>query len=64
MPAPPSTVFFNSKDVGMGVSGTYEGDQAELTGLIGKKSLTLQVTLLRLTNLRGVESFALQAAKG
>jgi hypothetical protein len=28
-PAPPSTVFFNAKDVGMGVTGTYEGDQAE-----------------------------------
>ena len=49
--------FFNAKDVGMGVTGTYEGDQAELTGtaLIGKRSLTLQVTLLRLTDLRGVQ---------
>ena len=38
-PAPASTVFFNAKDIGMGVSGTYEGDQAELTGtaLIGKR---------------------------
>jgi hypothetical protein len=36
----------------MGVSGTYEGDQAELTGtaLIGKRSLTLQVSLLRLAD--------------
>jgi hypothetical protein len=50
----------------MGVTGTYEGDQAELTGtaLIGKRSLTLQVTLLRLTDLRGVESFRLQPANG
>jgi hypothetical protein len=51
--SPPSShVFFNAKDVGMGVSGIYEGDQAELTGtaLIGKRSLTLQVSLLRLAD--------------
>jgi hypothetical protein len=65
-PPPSSTVLSNAKDVGMGVSGTYEGDQAELTGtaLIGKTSLTLQVTLLRLTDFRGVESSLLQAARG
>jgi hypothetical protein len=64
-PAPSSHVLVNAKDVGMGVSGTYEGDQAELTGtaLIGKTSLTLQVTLLRLTDLRGMEPTLLQAAK-
>jgi len=61
-PPPSDHVFFNAKDVGMGISGTYEDDQVELTGtaLIGKKSLTLQATLLRLTDLRGVGS--LQAA--
>jgi hypothetical protein len=43
---PPSHVFFNAKNVGIGVSGTYAGDQAELTGiaLVGKRSLTLHVT--------------------
>jgi hypothetical protein len=57
-PPPPNHVLFNANNVGMGISGTYEGDQAELTGtaLIGKRSLTLQLTLLRLTDLRGVES--------
>src|SRR4029077_14963412 len=30
---PPSHVFFNAKNVGIGVSGTYEDDQAELTGI-------------------------------
>jgi len=51
---PPTHVLFNAKDVGIGVTGTYEGDQAELTGtaLIGKKSLTLQVTLLKLAELK------------
>ena len=50
---PPSHVFFNAKNVGIGVSGTYEGDQAELTGtaLVGKRSLTLHVTLLKLAEL-------------
>lgn len=51
---PPSHVFFNGKDVGIGVTGTYEGDQAELTGvaLVGKRSLTLHVTLLRMAELK------------
>jgi hypothetical protein len=50
---PPSHVFFNAKNVGIGVSGTYEDDQAELTGiaLVGNRSLTLHVTLLRLAEL-------------
>jgi hypothetical protein len=45
-------LFFNAKDVGVGVTGSYEGDQAELTGtaLIGKRSLTLQISLLRLAD--------------
>jgi hypothetical protein len=51
---PPSHVFFNAKNVGIGVSGTYEDDQAELTGIamVGKRSLTLHVTLLRLAELK------------
>ena len=50
---PPSHVFFNAKNVGIGVSGTYEVDQAELTGiaLVGNRSLSLRVTLLRLAEL-------------
>jgi T3SS negative regulator,GrlR len=65
-PAPHNHVFFDAKDVGMGVSGSYEGDQAELTGtaLIGKKSLSLKVTLLRLTDLQGVVSLPLQPTNG
>jgi hypothetical protein len=57
-PPPSSHLFFNAENVGVGITGTYEGDQAELTGtaLIGKRSLALQVTLLRLTDLRGVAS--------
>jgi hypothetical protein len=59
-------LFFNAENVGVGITGTYEGDQAELTGtaLIAKRSLALQVTLLRLTDLRGVESFPVRAANG
>jgi hypothetical protein len=50
---PPSHVLFNASNVGIGVTGTYESDQAELTGfaLVGKRSLTLRVTLLRLAEL-------------
>ena len=63
---PSSHLFFNAENVGVGITGTYEDDRAELTGtaLIGKRSLTLQVTLLRLTDLRGVESFPVRAANG
>jgi hypothetical protein len=45
-------VFFDAKDVGVGVSGSYEGDQAELTGtaLVGKRSLTVHVTLQKLAD--------------
>ena len=40
-PLPSDHVFFNATDVGIGVTGTYEGDQAHLTGtaVVGKKSL-------------------------
>jgi hypothetical protein len=50
---PPSHVLFNARNVGIGVTGTYESDQAQLTGfaLVGKRSLTLRVTLLRLAEL-------------
>ena len=38
-------MFFNETDVGIGVTGTYQGDDAELTGtsLVGKKSLGVLV---------------------
>jgi len=51
---PPSHVFFGAKNVGIGVSGTYEGDRAELTGtaLVGTRSLSFLVTLLRLAELK------------
>jgi hypothetical protein len=53
MPPPPDHVFYNTKDVGIGVTGTYEGDQAELTGtaLVGKRSLGVHVTLRMLAGL-------------
>ena len=65
-PPPSGHLFFSAEDVGVGITGTYEDDRAELTGtaLIGKRSLALQVTLLRLTDLRGVESFPVRAANG
>ena len=39
----------------MGLSGTYEGDQAELTAtvLVGKRSLTVQLTLRKLADIDG-----------
>jgi hypothetical protein len=45
-------VFFNAKDVGIGVTGSYEGDQAELTGtaLVGKRSLTVHVIMRKLAD--------------
>jgi hypothetical protein len=51
-PPPLSHVFFNAKDVGIGVSGSYESDRAELTGtaLVGKRSLTVHVTLRKLAD--------------
>jgi hypothetical protein len=37
----------------MGISGSYEGDQAELTGtaLVGKRSLTLHLSLRKLADI-------------
>ena len=54
-PPPPSHLYFNEKDIGAGLSGTYEGDQAELTAtvLLGKRSLTLQLTLRKLADNEG-----------
>ena len=52
-PPPSSHLFFNAKDIGMGVTGTYEGDAAELTGtaLVGKRSLTVHLTLRKLADI-------------
>ncbi len=51
-PPPSSHLFFKAKDVGIGVTGTYEGDRAELTGtaLVGKRSLTVHLSLRRLAD--------------
>jgi hypothetical protein len=51
-PPPPSHLYFNEKDIGAGLSGTYDGDQAELTAtvLLGKRSLTLQLNLRKLAD--------------
>lgn len=52
-PAPVNHLFFGAKDVGVGITGTYEGDCAKLTGtaLIGKKSLSFQMSLRRLADI-------------
>jgi hypothetical protein len=51
-PAPSGHLFFGAKDVGMGVSGPYANDQAELTGtaLIGKRSSAVRLTLQKLAD--------------
>jgi hypothetical protein len=40
-PPPTGHLYFNARDVGVGLSGTYEGDQAELTAtvIVGKRVL-------------------------
>ena len=52
-PPPSSHLFFSAEDVGVGITGTYEGDQAELTAAvsIGKRCLTLQMTLQKLADI-------------
>lgn len=52
-PPPSNHLFFNAKDVGMGVTGTYEGDQAELTGtaLVGKRCVTVHLILRKLADI-------------
>jgi hypothetical protein len=49
---PRDHVFFNAKDVGIGVTGSYKGDQAELTGtaLVGKRCLTVHVIMRKLAD--------------
>ena len=51
-PPPSGHLFSNAKNVGMGVTGTYAGDQAELTGtaLVGKTSLTVHLILRKLVD--------------
>jgi hypothetical protein len=51
-PPPSGHLFSNAENVGMGVTGTYAGDQAELTGtaLIGKRSLTVHLILRKLAD--------------
>lgn len=51
--APSGHLFFGAQDVGMGIHGTYEGDQAELTGtaLVGKRSTAVQLTLRMLADI-------------
>jgi hypothetical protein len=52
-PPPSNHVLFNANEVGMGISGSYDGDQAELTGtaLVGKRSLPLRIMLRKLTDI-------------
>jgi hypothetical protein len=52
-PPPPGHLYFNARDIGAGLTGTYEGDQAELTATVnvGKRSLTLQLTLRKLADI-------------
>jgi len=52
-PPPSNHVLFNANEVGMGISGRYEGDQAQLTGtaLVGKRSLTLHLSLRKLADI-------------
>jgi hypothetical protein len=51
-PPPSGHLFSGAENVGMGVSGTYAGDQAELTGtaLVGKRSLTVHLILRKLAD--------------
>jgi T3SS negative regulator,GrlR len=51
-PPPSGHLFYDAKDVGMGVSGTYEGDNVELTGtaLVGKRSLMVHLILRKLAD--------------
>ena len=50
---PCNHLFFNAKDVGMGVTGTYADDQAELSGtaLVGKRSVTVHLSLRKLAHI-------------
>jgi hypothetical protein len=52
-PPPSDHLLFSASEVGMGISGRYEGDQAELTGtvVIGKRCVTLQIALRKLADI-------------
>jgi hypothetical protein len=52
-PPPPNHLFYNAVEVGMGIAGTYSGDQAELTGtaLVGKRSLAVRLTFQKLVDI-------------
>ena len=52
-PPPSNHVLFNANEVGMGISRSYDGDQAQLTGtaLVGKRSLTLHLSLRKLADI-------------
>jgi hypothetical protein len=45
-------LFFEAQDVGIGVSGSYEADAAELTGtaLVRKRSVAVRLTLRKLAD--------------
>ena len=49
---PSGHLFFGARDVGMGVSGSYANDEAELTGtaLIGKRSVAVSLHLRMLAD--------------
>lgn len=51
-PAPFGHLFFDAKDVGIGITGTYEADTAELTGtaLVRKRSVAVRLTLRKLAD--------------
>jgi hypothetical protein len=63
---PPSNhvLFLNEKDVGTGISGSYEGDQAQLTGtaLVGKRSLTLHPSLRDWPTFKGLDACSSSAS--
>jgi len=52
-PPPASHLYFNTKEVGVGIAGSYEGDRAEVTASIffGKRSLALQAILEKLADI-------------
>jgi hypothetical protein len=60
-PPPPSHLYFNVEEVGVGFGGSYEGNQAELTASVffGKRSLTLEVILEKLADIEASVSNSL-----
>jgi hypothetical protein len=51
-PSPGDQLFFGATDVGVGISGTYEGDEAEwsITALHRKTSISLRAALRKLAD--------------